>query len=222
MPVTILCSLGLTMKLYTFIPVTTTCVHLNCKQTTENTSHQPPATIHPVCSRRQAISLLALSVLSTANFAPARTLAEYAQNNEYIKLPCTEFDCRPVEVHDYRIGTGAQPQNGSKVVLKWTGRLADRYGWPIQKEDADEVSFVIGKDRLIEGFEQGLMGMREGGKRRMLIPAEKGYQDEKSQPLPANFGDRRRLFATVLNPRRFKRAGDLVIDVQLLKVRSAT
>lgn len=105
------------------------------------------------------------------------------------------------------------------LTLRWTGRLADRYGWPIQKEDAEEVKLVLGKGDLIQGFELGVDGMREGGKRRLLIPAEFGYLDEKKGPLPERFGDRRRLFATVLNERRFKKAGDLVIDVQLKKVK---
>lgn len=104
-------------------------------------------------------------------------------------------------------------------MLKWTGRLADRYGWPFQRETDDDLTILLDDDRLIRGFRQGIVGMREGGKRRMLIPGELGYQDEAAGPLPNDFGDRRRLFATVLNKRRFKNAGDLVIDVQLKKVR---
>lgn len=76
----------------------------------------------------------------------------------------------------------------------------------------------LGQGTLIQGFEIGVLGMREGGKRRLLIPAELGYLDDARGPMPASFGDRRRLFATVLNARRFKKAGDLVIDVKLKKV----
>ena len=184
-----------------------------------------PTKTNPTISRRQ--SLVNLSKISAVtlifeNFLFSTTdIANAIEEDEIIftKLTCESTDCRPVEIHDYRIGKGMIAEKGCTIVFRWTGRLADRYGWPIQKEDADSVTFVLGRDRLIRGFEQGVLGMREGGKRRMLIPAELGYLDEKSGPLPASFGDRRRLFATVLNNRRFKRAGDLLIDVQLLKVR---
>lgn len=173
-------------------------------------------TNRPNISRRallHGISLLPLSFLQPA----------FSQSDEIIftKVPsCPEPSCPAVEIHDYRIGKGRLVENGTKITFKWTGRLADRYGWPIQNETADEVSFVLGRDKLIQGFEIAIQGMREGGKRRMVIPGELGYKDEVAGPLPATYGDKRRLFATVLNPRRFKKAGDLVIDVQLIRVRT--
>ncbi|KAI0566550.1 FKBP-type peptidyl-prolyl cis-trans isomerase [Gracilaria domingensis] len=184
-------------------------------------AHQSPSS---TLSRRQALSIFALitpALLQPGSAFAAQPVSEELSPLAFEKLPCPDEQCRPVEYHDYRVGTGSPVQQGSIVVLKWTGRLADRYGWPIQNEEADEVKITLGKDKLIIGFEMALMGMREGGKRRMLIPSELGYLDERSGPLPASYGDRRRLFATVLNQRRFKRAGDLVIDVQLLRVRNA-
>lgn len=166
-------------------------------------------------SRRKAIQTL--SVFPFTFLLPARS--EVSEPLLFTKLPCPNSNYRDVEIHDYREGQGPTVERGTTLVFRWTGRLADRYGWPIQKEDADPVTIVFGKDRLIRGFEMGLAGMREGGKRRMLIPAELGYLDERSLPLPAAYGDRRRLFATVLNSRRIKKAGDLVIDVQLMRVK---
>ncbi|CAN8070693.1 unnamed protein product [Agarophyton chilense] len=169
-----------------------------------------------------ALALSPAALLLCAQRAAAEPLPDAQRRDvQFHALPCPDAPCRPVEYHDYRVGTGAVVRPGSVVVLKWTGRLADRYGWPIQNENADEITVTVGTDALISGFEMALMGMRQGGKRRMLIPAQFGYLDQRSGPLPASYGDRRRLFATVLNQRRFKRAGDLVIDVQLLKVRNA-
>lgn len=174
----------------------------------------------PRFSRRLIISLLPLIPLAYTVDAADSIPEDAGIVDGFQKLPCKGENCRPVEVHDFRIGTGRQVNLESTVVLKWTGRLADRYGWPYQREEGDEVSFDLTREPLIDGFVQGILGMKEGGKRRILIPGELGYKDEHTGPLPRDFGDRRRLFATVLNKRRFVRAGDLVIDVQLKKVRS--
>lgn len=194
--------------------------------------------LRPICSargtptRRALLRTLAAAAATTVLPPPQRVppaLSDTAASQGAATAPALTFRalpspptcpvCRPVEVADLRAGTGRAVVPGSVVTLRWTGRLADRYGWPIQKEDADEVALVVGRGKLIEGFEMGVDGMREGGKRRIVIPAELGYRDERKGPLPQRFGDRRRLFATVLNERRFKKAGDLLIDVQVRKVR---
>jgi hypothetical protein len=68
---------------------------------------------------------------------------------------------------------------------------------------------------------------RKGGKRRIVIPARLGYKSTDQIPVPADFGQRQRLFSTVLNNVRTDReaaalgdslAGKLVLDVELLKV----
>lgn len=172
-------------------------------------------------SRRAAVIALSLLPLPFASRAGgAQPSAGTASGNAgFVQLPCEGAGCRPVEVRDFRVGTGRAVEPGATVVLKWTGRLADRYGWPFQRAPDDDITMLVTNDLLIPGFVQGLRGMREGGKRRILIPGELGYRNETDGPLPSDYGDRRRLFATVLNKRRFKNAGDLVIDVQLKKVR---
>lgn len=120
-------------------------------------------------------------------------------------------------VQDLRVGTGAAPVAGCEVVVRWTGRLSARYGWPYQRDGAED-TFRIGRDNLITGFEEGVLGMREKGKRRLIIPEQLGYTTGTELPRPKDFGDRRRLESTVANPRRI--AGAVVIDVELLKVRT--
>lgn len=203
-----------------------TCHRFRNRSLTENDKNQSransPITMRndvPRFSRRLMVTLFPLIPLAYTVDA-ADSIPDGADIVDgFQKLPCKGENCRPVEVHDFRVGTGRQVNLESTVVLKWTGRLADRYGWPYQREEDDEVSFDLNREPLIDGFVQGILGMKEGGKRRILIPGELGYKDEHTGPLPRDFGDRRRLFATVLNKRRFVRAGDLVIDVQLKKVR---
>ena len=82
---------------------------------------------------------------------------------------------------------------------------------------------------MIAGLEEGLQGMHEGGVRRLLIPSNLGYVDKTLEPIPRDFGQRQRLYTTVLNGVRRQQesqalgsdlAGVVMLDVQLMRVRA--
>lgn len=180
---------------------------------------RPPSSARPVarihCSasrpiaRRSRRAVLSLGLLAASSAALAADDIDFATLESGLM------------VQDLRAGRGASPSDGSVVVLRWTGRLAGRYGWPYQQEDGAETRYTIGRDKMIAGFEEGIRGMREGGKRRMVIPPGLGYVSGRENPRPTAFGDRRRLESTVANSRRIAGPGQVVIDVELLKVRPA-
>jgi FKBP-type peptidyl-prolyl cis-trans isomerase len=80
---------------------------------------------------------------------------------------------------DLTIGTGATAVNGSSVVTTYAGWLYDT-GKPFGKgaqfdPGPGPLTFVIGAGTLVRGFEQGVIGMRAGGSRRVIIPPELAY-----------------------------------------------
>lgn len=88
----------------------------------------------------------------------------------------------------------------------------------------------MGKETMIVGLEEGLLGMNEGGIRRLIIPSPLGYQDREHEPIPRELGQRQRLYTTVLNQVRLSQeskglgsgndvAGVVLLDVQLIGVR---
>jgi FKBP-type peptidyl-prolyl cis-trans isomerase len=90
---------------------------------------------------------------------------------------------------DLQVGTGAPAQSGNAVSVQYTGWLAatgkefdssyDHGGKPIQ--------VTIGQGQVIKGFEEGLVGMKVGGTRRIIIPGDLGYGAQGSPPkIPAN------------------------------------
>lgn len=92
-------------------------------------------------------------------------------------------------------------------------------------EDDEPLRLTCGDGRMIAGLEEGLVGMRAGGKRRLVIPSRLGYQDRSAEPRPRTFGQQQRLYGTVLNDvrRRQERAsaelgGDDVAGVVALDV----
>jgi FKBP-type peptidyl-prolyl cis-trans isomerases 1 len=83
---------------------------------------------------------------------------------------------------DTEVGSGAEAVPGTNVTVHYTGWLydenaADRHG---QKFDSsldrgEPFTFPLGGGRVIRGWDEGVAGMKVGGKRTLMIPAEYGY-----------------------------------------------
>ncbi|QHQ28423.1 putative fkbp-type peptidyl-prolyl cis-trans isomerase precursor protein [Xanthomonas albilineans] len=85
---------------------------------------------------------------------------------------------------DERVGNGAEAHPGNRVTVHYTGWLYDENAKDKQgvKFDASAdhgqpFSFLLGGDQVIRGWDEGVAGMRVGGKRRLLLPPEYGYGD---------------------------------------------
>ena len=77
------------------------------------------------------------------------------------------------------VGTGAQAKAGQNVQVHYTGWL-DQGGQKGKKFDSsrdrgDPFSFPLGQGRVIKGWDEGVAGMKVGGKRTLTIPASLGY-----------------------------------------------
>lgn len=92
---------------------------------------------------------------------------------------------------DLTIGTGATAASGSRVTTTYAGWLYDT-GKPNGKGTQFDpgpgpLTFVIGSGSLIQGFEQGVIGMKVGGTRRVIVPPELAYGSQGSAPsIPPN------------------------------------
>lgn len=93
---------------------------------------------------------------------------------------------------DLRVGTGAEAVNGRRLFVNYTGWLQDA-GRPEQKGQQFDSStgrapfaFVLGAGQVIPGWDQGIVGMRVGGMRRLVIPPSLGYGSGGSGPIPGN------------------------------------
>ena len=78
-----------------------------------------------------------------------------------------------------KAGAGASPQAGRSVTVHYTGWL-DNNGQPGTKFDSSvdrgqPFTFVIGVGQVIKGWDEGVLGMKVGEKRRLIIPATLGY-----------------------------------------------
>jgi peptidylprolyl isomerase len=87
---------------------------------------------------------------------------------------------------DQIVGTGAQPTQGKTVTVHYTGTLTDGKKFDSSVDRNVPFKFVIGVGQVIKGWDEGIMTMKVGGKRKLIIPPELGYGIRGSGPIPAN------------------------------------
>ncbi len=76
---------------------------------------------------------------------------------------------------DLIVGTGAQPKTGQTVTVNYTGWLTNGTKFDSSVDRNQPFSFQIGVGRVIKGWDEGVMTMKVGGKRRLTIPPNLAY-----------------------------------------------
>ena len=104
----------------------------------------------------------------------------------------------PFSMDDLTVGTGPEAMNGDTLSVNYTGWLYDPNAVEnkgTRFDSGDDFPFVLGAGRVIAGWDQGLVGMRVGGRRRIVIPPALGYGSSGQGPIP---GDATLLFEVEL------------------------
>jgi FKBP-type peptidyl-prolyl cis-trans isomerase len=83
---------------------------------------------------------------------------------------------------DVKIGTGPPVKPGDTVTVHYTGTLTSGKVFDSSKGRGQPFTFVVGKGKVIRGWDVGLVGMRAGGVRRLIIPPELAYGDRGAPP----------------------------------------
>jgi len=90
-------------------------------------------------------------------------------------------------MQDEVIGTGAEATFGSLVSVHYTGTLTNGQKFDSSRDRGVPFEFVLGNGSVIPGWEQGLLGMKAGGKRILIIPPQLAYGSQAiGNIIPAN------------------------------------
>jgi peptidylprolyl isomerase len=101
---------------------------------------------------------------------------------------------------DIVVGAGQSPQSGQEVTVHYTGTLEDGTKFDSSLDRGQPFKFKIGLGQVIKGWDEGVMTMKVGGKRKLVIPPQLGYGRRGVGPIPPN--------------------STLVFEVELLEVQS--
>lgn len=147
-------------------------------KTATATSKTPTAAtqIGPSCSVASALPAVYKGTISAGPANPPTVTGTPATNSDGLK--CI----------DLKVGTGAPAQAGSNVTVQYTGWLeSNGKKFDSSYDRSQPFQVTLGQGQVIKGWDEGLIGMKAGGMRRLIIPASLAYGAAGSPPtIPAN------------------------------------
>jgi peptidylprolyl isomerase len=101
---------------------------------------------------------------------------------------------------DLKVGDGAAPAAGQEVTVHYSGYLTNGMKFDSSIDRHEALAFTLGVGQVIKGWDEGLLSMKAGGKRKLIIPPTLGYGANGAPPvIPPN--------------------AELIFDVELLAVK---
>jgi len=91
-----------------------------------------------------------------------------------------------LEVTDEKIGTGKEVKKGDTVEINYVGTLTNGKKFDASAEHGGPFTTQIGVGQVIKGWDEGIIGMKVGGKRKLVIPPSLGYGSQNMGTIPPN------------------------------------
>ncbi len=85
---------------------------------------------------------------------------------------------------DLTVGTGEEATAGRTAIVHYSGWLPDGSLFDTSRDNSRAFSFLLGAGNVIKGWDEGVVGMKVGGQRRLVIPSQLGYGKRGSGSIP--------------------------------------
>lgn len=108
------------------------------------------------------------------------------QNPGATSQPATIKTNSGLEYIDIKVGTGAVAVAGKNVSVHYTGWLTNGTKFDSSVDRGQPFQFPLGMGRVIRGWDEGVAGMKVGGKRKLIIPPNLGYGERDMGVIPPN------------------------------------
>ncbi len=80
-----------------------------------------------------------------------------------------------LQIEELKIGDGETASSGQYIRVHYTGWLINGIKFDSSKDRNDPIEFVLGEGNVIAGWDEGVLGMQVGGRRKLTIPPQLGY-----------------------------------------------
>ena len=119
------------------------------------------------------------------NKSQEQALAEQRQKADATQKLIAEAMAK-LKITDVVAGTGVEAKNGDVVSINYAGALEDGKEFDSSYKRNQPFEFTLGASQVIAGFDLGVLGMKVGGKRTIVIPPELGYGNQSTAAIPPN------------------------------------
>ena len=147
----------------------------------------------PVMKQNLVIAVLVIAIILVFGYILQDTMGNpigSTSQPEAIPNQTMQQQERPqeqVKIEDTVVGTGQEVKAGDTVIMHYRGTLEDGTQFDSSYDRATPLTIQIGTGQVIQGWDQGVPGMKVGGQRRLTIPASLGYGEAGSPPtIPPN------------------------------------
>lgn len=101
-------------------------------------------------------------------------------------VPALVFAADTIQSQTLKEGQGEPVKNTSLVKVHYTGWLTDSTRFDSSRDREEPLEFTLGAGMVIAGWDKGILGMKAGEVRRLVVPSSLGYGDKAVGPIPAN------------------------------------
>jgi FKBP-type peptidyl-prolyl cis-trans isomerase len=121
-------------------------------------------------------------LLGSASFLALALLPACSKNGNDITGPTT------LQITDVIVGTGATAVAGDTVTMNYVGAFLDGTVFDSSSSHGVPYTFVLGANprQVIQGVDQGMLGMKVGGRRLLVIPSDQAYGSRGTNVIPPN------------------------------------
>jgi FKBP-type peptidyl-prolyl cis-trans isomerase len=96
----------------------------------------------------------------------------------------TQTTASGLQYIETRLGSGPEAVAGKGVTVHYTGWLTDGKKFDSSRDGGQPFRFGLGAGQVIKGWDEGVAGMKVGGRRKLIIPAGLGYGEGGTGPIP--------------------------------------